>query len=167
MLVYTVTNLKTKKVYVGTTASTAEGKWANLIEAAERGFDFPLYEEIREMGQDNFLIEEWADGLTREETQTLELEAIATFHGESIKGYKLLPRMPSKRKKAKTKNTPETPPPEIETLEEDCDLDLSPLSDEFSQSENDENFSTDSEDSSIEKTAKTVSKPPSPSSQSY
>jgi len=167
LLVYTVTNLKTKKVYVGTTASTAEGKWANLIEAAEQGFDFPLYEEIREMGQDNFLIEEWADGLTREETQALELEAIATFHGESIKGYKLLPRLPSKRKKAKTKSAPATPPPEIEALEDDFDLDLSPLGDEFSRSENDDDIITDSEDPSIEQAAKTGSKPAPPSPQSY
>jgi len=132
LLVYTVTNLTTKKVYVGTTASTAESKWAHLIEAAEQGFDYPLYEEIREMGQGNFLVEEWADGVSKEETQALELEAMTTFHGESIKGYKLLPRMPSRKKKAKSKPPPPMIPEEIDALSDD--IDLAPLNDEFSMS---------------------------------
>lgn len=138
MLVYTVTNRTTKKVYVGTTASTAEKKWAHLIEAAEQGFDYPLYEEIRQSGKDNFLVEEWADGLTREETQALELEAITTFHGESIKGYKLLPRMPSKRKKGRNKKSvPTEPIEEIDPITEDFDLDLAPIPEELSFSNDD------------------------------
>lgn len=101
MLVFTVTNLSTKKVYVGTTATEAEDKWKHLVKSAQQGYDFPLYNEIREFGAENFLVEEWGEGQSRDDTESLELEAISSFKGESIKGYKLLPRSPQKGNKRK------------------------------------------------------------------
>lgn len=88
MIVFTVTNKVTQQVYVGTTRDSADERWSQLVLAAGLPLDFPLYEEIRQYGAHNFIVQEWAEAETREELAELEQEAIASFNARSLRGYR-------------------------------------------------------------------------------
>ncbi|MCL6416201.1 hypothetical protein MIB92_11110 [Aestuariirhabdus sp. Z084] len=88
MIVFTVSNRSTGKLYIGTTRNDLTLQWDKIVAAAEEGLDFPLYKEIRLHGADNFQVEEWDYTDDRHELATLEREALTTLGGESLRGYK-------------------------------------------------------------------------------
>ncbi|WP_426414857.1 GIY-YIG nuclease family protein [Aestuariirhabdus sp. LZHN29] len=88
LIVFTVSNRSTGKVYVGSTRNPLLLQWEKIVEAAESGLDYPLYQEIRAQGADSFQLEEWDYADDRAELQKLEREALETFGAESLRGYK-------------------------------------------------------------------------------
>ena len=66
-----------------------------MVAAAEQNLDYPLYQEIRIHGRDNFVVEEWDFTDSRHELNQLEQEAIKTI---CLKGYKTSTVMSRKRR---------------------------------------------------------------------
>ncbi len=88
LIVFTITNKVTGKVYVGSTRNDLMLQWEKIIAAAELKLDFPLYREIRAQGAESFTVEEWDYTDDRQELMELEREALVTLKAESLRGYK-------------------------------------------------------------------------------
>ncbi|MGB1239864.1 MAG: GIY-YIG nuclease family protein [Pseudomonadales bacterium] len=88
MIVYTIANSVTDTVYVGTTTSSVEERWAQLQLAAELAIKAPLYKDIRDFGSDCFTVEEYAVADSREALGELFEEAMLQYDGTSLKGLK-------------------------------------------------------------------------------
>ncbi len=74
--------------YVGSCRGNIDDRWELYLRAAEAGLDFPLYVEIREHGEAQFLIEEldYADDVA--ELKEMELLHTIELVGRSLRNYK-------------------------------------------------------------------------------
>ncbi|WP_369602236.1 GIY-YIG nuclease family protein [Hahella sp. SMD15-11] len=100
MIVFTVRNKVTGQVYVGTTSLTIEERWSQFVHSIHTSLDYPLYNDIRQYGEDAFELHEWAVAETREEARDLEAEAIESENALSLRGYKTAATLRSQLKKA-------------------------------------------------------------------
>ena len=105
MIIFTVTNKATKKVYVGSTRNDLESQWEKMVAAAYQDMDYPLYREIRVQGEEEFTVEEWDRAESREELSELEQDAVDFFGAESLRGYKtstvkILPKKKKRQRKS-------------------------------------------------------------------
>ncbi|MRI32195.1 hypothetical protein EOPP23_04185 [Endozoicomonas sp. OPT23] len=105
MIIFTVTNKATKKVYVGSTRNDLESQWERMVAAAYQDMDYPLYREIRVQGEEVFTVEEWDRAESREELCELEQDAVDFFGAESLRGYKtstvkILPKKKKRQRKS-------------------------------------------------------------------
>ncbi len=101
MIIFTVTNKATKKVYVGSTRNDLISQWERMVAAAYQDMDYPLYREIRVQGEEEFTVEEWDRAESREELNELEQDAVVFFGGEILRGYKTstVKILPKKKKR--------------------------------------------------------------------
>lgn len=83
-----MTNKITGQIYVGSTRNDLESQWKKMLAAASQNLDYPLYDEIRSYGHNNFQVEEWDFTTNRSELAQLEREALETLNAKSLKGYK-------------------------------------------------------------------------------
>jgi group I intron endonuclease len=58
MIIYRITNLINKKVYIGQTVQLIRKRWARHICNARKKINKPLYNAINKYGKENFIIEE-------------------------------------------------------------------------------------------------------------
>ena len=105
MIIFTVTNKATKKVYVGSTRNDLESQWEKMVAAAYQDMDYPLYRDIRVQGEEEFTVEEWDRAESREELNELEQDAIDFFGADSLRGYKtstvkILPKKKKRQRKS-------------------------------------------------------------------
>ncbi|GGK78729.1 GIY-YIG nuclease family protein [Amphritea balenae] len=91
MIVFTITNTTSEKVYVGSTRSTIDQHWETLLIAAESGVDHPLYDDIRRCGGDSFNIAEWAIAEDLQDLRELTREALETYDAASLQGLRTKP----------------------------------------------------------------------------
>lgn len=89
MIVFKITNNFTQKNYIGTSFGNMDRRFEQYISAAKEGLDFPLYEEIRRYGPDNFSLEELFETSDKEELYELEQDYLTIYNGESLRGYKI------------------------------------------------------------------------------
>lgn len=89
--IYKITNLITKKVYIGQTSWPCKQRWVRHKSAARSGVNNYLYRSIRKHGEDNFIVEcieivetkEEAD--SREKFWIIELKSIDRSFGYNLK----------------------------------------------------------------------------------
>ncbi|MCJ8339703.1 MAG: hypothetical protein MJK10_14640 [Pseudomonadales bacterium] len=93
LIVFTIKNIRTNTVYVGTTKDNIDERWAVYQLAKDLPLDAPLYEDMRKFGIPCFVIEEYDFAETRQELAELYEDAMLQFDGISLKGMKTsLPR---------------------------------------------------------------------------
>ncbi len=89
LVVFKITNNKTGKHYIGTSFNSGFQRFEQYVEAASEGLDFPLYDDIREFGADEFSVEELYETSDKEELYELEQDYVAIYNGVSLRGYKI------------------------------------------------------------------------------
>jgi hypothetical protein len=74
--------------YIGSCRSDIDERWQLYLRAAEAGLDFPLYKEIREHGEEQFIVEEldYADDIA--ELKEMELLHTVELSARSLRSYK-------------------------------------------------------------------------------
>ncbi|MCP5163199.1 MAG: hypothetical protein H6999_05895 [Hahellaceae bacterium] len=99
MIVFTITNSVTGKVYVASTRHAPEERWAQLLTQAEEGAEGNLFDEIRSHGETAFSVEEWGFGEDPSEIRQLMREAQEDLGAEPLNTGKTELATVSKRKK--------------------------------------------------------------------
>jgi len=93
LIVFTIKNIRTNTVYVGTTKDSIDERWALYQLAKDLPLEAPLYQDMRKFGIPCFVIEEYDFAETRQELAELYEDAMSQFDGISLKGMKTsLPR---------------------------------------------------------------------------
>jgi hypothetical protein len=88
LIVYTLTNTITEQVFVGTTTDSATERWKQIQAALPLGFEGKIYKEIRDLGADSFVLNDFAVAYDRAEMKELFIEAMETHNGISLQGLK-------------------------------------------------------------------------------
>ncbi len=99
MIVFTITNTTTGKVYVASTRNAPEERWAQLLTQAEDGVEGSLFDDIREYGDTAFCVEEWGFGEDPSEIRQLMREAQEDLGAEPLNTGKTELASVAKRKK--------------------------------------------------------------------
>lgn len=99
MIVFTITNAETGKVYVASSRNAPESRWAQLVSQANNGQEGKLYNEIRYHGDDCFTVEEWGYADEPSEIRQLMKEAQQDLGAEPLNIGKSDAEVASKRKK--------------------------------------------------------------------
>ncbi|MEH6823362.1 MAG: hypothetical protein V7629_05555 [Motiliproteus sp.] len=88
MVVFKILSKVSGQHYVGSCRGNIDERWELYLRAAEAGLDFPLYVEIREHGEAQFLIEEldYADDIA--ELKEMELLHTIELVARSLRNYK-------------------------------------------------------------------------------
>lgn len=90
MIVFKITNNETNKHYIGTSFNDAFQRFEQYVDAAaDEGLSFPLYDEIRQYGPDNFAVEELFETQDKEELYELEQDYLTIYNADSLRGYKI------------------------------------------------------------------------------
>lgn len=115
-IVYKITNLVTKKVYIGSTTNSLKERWRQHLVDVKRGATRLLAKSIRKHGYNNFTIEEYCTVLYNHEN-IAELEnQLIYFHNALYEdGYNMIPsqnnedlrRIKSEQMKEEWANNPE------------------------------------------------------------
>ncbi len=88
MVVFKILNKVTGQHYVGSCRDDIYERWELYVRAAEAGLDFPLYEEIRAVGEDQFVITELDYAENRDELKEIELFHTIELAARSLRAYK-------------------------------------------------------------------------------
>ncbi|MFB9888092.1 GIY-YIG nuclease family protein [Balneatrix alpica] len=91
MIIFKIVNRITEQTYLGSAKSDVFARWQEYVKAAEAGLDFPLYDDIRQHGEQAFEVLEIDFAESREELQELELYYMVELRARSLKGYKFAP----------------------------------------------------------------------------
>jgi len=91
MFVYKITNTINGMLYIGITSRTVHKRWLQHKACANKGFNYPFYNAIKEYGADAFTVETVYEGKDLEDIQQMEVQLIAK-HNAYIRnggGYNL------------------------------------------------------------------------------
>ncbi len=88
MVVFKILNKVTGQNYVGSCRGDIYERWELYARAAEAGLDFPMYREIRELGEEQFSIVELDFTEDREELKEIELLHTIELKARSLRAYK-------------------------------------------------------------------------------
>ncbi|MFT6913834.1 MAG: hypothetical protein ACJAWL_000120 [Motiliproteus sp.] len=88
MVVFKILSKVSGQNYIGSCRSDIDERWQLYLRAAEAGLDFPLYKEIREHGEEQFIVEEldYADDIA--ELKEMELLHTVELSARSLRSYK-------------------------------------------------------------------------------
>ena len=88
MIVFTATEKTSGKVFAGTTRSSLEDHWGDLLSQALDGASGEFFELVRASGADAFEVEEWGYSDNPKELREMLAEAIEDLDATSIKPSK-------------------------------------------------------------------------------
>lgn len=88
MIIFTLTNTKTQQVYVGATKDCANERWKQYQAALAFGIKAPLYNDMREHGAENFVLNECGFAYDMEEAREIMNETIDDLEAISLQGMK-------------------------------------------------------------------------------
>ncbi len=107
MIVYLLKNKVTKDVWVGTSPTSGEERFAQLCGAMYLGIKAPIYRDLRDHGVKSFEVEEYAFTEDRDELKDMFDDAMDMYNGKSLIGVKTsLPKVPEPAKRKTAKKTP-------------------------------------------------------------
>lgn len=109
MIVYLLKNKVTREVWVGTSPTSGEERFAQLCGSMYLGIKEQIYRDLREHGVDAFTVEEYAVAEDREELKDMFEDAMDMFNGKSLMGVKTsLPKAPEPAAKRVVKKSTTT-----------------------------------------------------------
>lgn len=109
MIVYLLKNKVTREVWVGTSPTSGEERFAQLCGSMYLGIKEQIYRDLREHGVDAFTVEEYAVAEDREELKDMFEDAMDMFNGKSLIGVKTsLPKAPEPAAKRVVKKSTTT-----------------------------------------------------------
>lgn len=99
MIVFTITNNETDRVFVASSRNAPEDRWEQLITQANEGSEGEIFDEIRNHDTDVFSVEEWGFGEDPKEIRQLMREAQHDLGATVVNTGKVDALPPAKRKK--------------------------------------------------------------------
>lgn len=99
MIVFTVTNTESGRVFVASSRNAPEDRWEQLITQANEGSEGEIFDEIRDHNPAVFNVEEWGFGEDPKEIRQLMREAQQDLGAIVVNTGKMDALPPAKRKK--------------------------------------------------------------------
>jgi hypothetical protein len=88
MIEFTITNITTDDVWVGTCKDSSDERFQQFQEAMALGVKHRFYKDLSDFSVQNFTVEDFAVATDREELKDLFDEAMETYDGKSLVGVK-------------------------------------------------------------------------------
>ncbi len=127
MIVFTVTNNESDRVFVASSRNAPEDRWEQLITQANEGSEGEIFDEIRNHDTDVFSVEEWGFGEDPKEIRQLMREAQHDL-GATVVNTGKVDALPSAKRKKLTDREASKLLEDIEkSLANDSDDDLIPI----------------------------------------
>ncbi len=99
MIVFTVTNVESDRVFVASSRNAPEERWEQLVAQANEGSEGDIFDEIRRYDPDVFNVEEWGFGEDPKEIRQLMREAQHDLGATVVNTGRVDGLPPAKRKK--------------------------------------------------------------------
>ena len=126
MIVFTITNNESDRVFVASSRNAPEDRWEQLITQANEGSEGEIFDEIRNHDTDVFSVEEWGFGEDPKEIRQLMREAQHDL-GATVVNTGKVDALPSAKRKKLTDREASKLLEDIEkSLANDSDDDLIP-----------------------------------------
>ena len=127
MIVFTITNNESDRVFVASSRNAPEDRWEQLITQANEGSEGEIFDEIRNHDTDVFSVEEWGFGEDPKEIRQLMREAQHDL-GATVVNTGKVDGLPSAKRKKLTDREASKLLEDIEkSLANDSDDDLIPI----------------------------------------
>lgn len=149
MIVFTITNNESDRVFVASCRNAPEDRWEQLITQANEGSEGEIFDEIRNHDTDVFCVEEWGFGEDPKEIRQLMREAQHDL-GATVVNTGKVDALPSAKRKKLTDREASKLLEDIEkSLANDSDDDLIPTPSMQARDKAEEQEETSSSDETL------------------